>query len=298
MKSNNVENVVYIDGEFVPSSQATISVFDHGLLYGDGVFDTICAWNGYLFRLDEHIERLLMSAHATKMNLRLSQKDIKTAVLNTVKRNQLENAYIKIVITRGTSPEPLLDPRECKSSVIIFARPFLWLIQPEKIKSGIRVILASTRRIPSQCLDPKIKSLNYQNNAMAKLEAIEANVDEAIMLDLEGYISEGPTYNIFTIKSSKLSTPADNILLGITRDAVIELAEQEGWMVERRRMTSYDLYNADEAFFCSTAGGIIPIVAVDGRKIGSGKPGEITQKLIDLYFDMLKKGVHGTSAYI
>jgi branched-chain amino acid aminotransferase len=289
--------VVYIDGDYVPSGKAAVSVFDHGLLYGDGVFDTICAWNGYLFRLHDHVDRLLRSAHATRLQLRLTRDELIAAVKDTVKRNRLSNAYVKIVVTRGVSPEPLLDPRECQSSTIIFARPFLWLVSPEKVNSGIRAKIVSTRRIPAQCLDPKVKSLNYQNNAMAKIEAIEAGADEAIMLDVEGYVSEGPTYNLFTINGPLLRTPQDGVLLGITRAAVIELALREGWSTQMGRITPYDLYTADEVFFCSTAGGIAPIVEVDGRRVGTGRPGEKTMKLTQSYFDMLERGEGGAPIY-
>jgi branched-chain amino acid aminotransferase len=292
------ELVVFFDGEYIPSDKAAISVFDHAFLYGDGVFDTICAWNGYLFKLEDHVNRLLMSAHATKMNLSHSKEDIANSIIETVRRNKLTNAYIKVVVTRGTSPEPLLDPSECTSSVIIFARPFLWLISPDKIEKGIHVKIASTRRIPSQSLDAKVKTLNYQNNAMAKIEAIESGADDAIMLDIEGYVCEGPTYNLFIVKNGTLITPQDNILLGITRDTIFELAKRSGWPVKVDRITPYDLFNADEVFFCSTAGGIVPIVYVDGRKVGSGKPGDYTRKLIDDYFEMLEQGEGGTPIYI
>src|SRR4030067_2879852 len=177
---NKKVNFVYIDGNYVPSNKASISVFDHGFLYGDGVFDTICAWNGYLFRLNEHVHRLFHSAKSTRVDIALSEEEMCAAIVETVRRNELANAYVKVVATRGVSPEPLLDPSGCRGSVVIFARPFLWFISPEKIERGIRVKVVSTRRIPPQCLDPKVKSLNYQNSALAKIEATAAGCDDAI----------------------------------------------------------------------------------------------------------------------
>lgn len=291
------ELVLYLNGDFVPQEQARISVFDHAVLYGDGVYDTICAWNGYLFRLDEHIDRLFRSMHTVKLECPVDKTELREIVIEAVRRNGLTNAYIKIVVTRGVSEEPLLDPRGCKTSLIVFVRPFLWLIKPEKLEKGTRTKIVSVRRIPAVCLEPKVKSLNYQNQAMAKIEALEAGVDEAIMLDLNGYVSEGPTYNLFLVSQNALYTPPENILLGITRDTVFELCEREGWPASEKWLTAYDLYNADELFFCSTAGGIIPITEVDGRRIGDGKPGPITQRLIKLYFEMLEKGVYGTPVF-
>jgi len=289
--------VVYVNGKYVPEAEALISVYDHGVLYGDGVFDTICAWNGFLFRLDEHIERLFRSMHAVRLGAPVTKSELREIVLEAVRRNGLKSAYVKIVATRGVSVEPLLDPRGCKSGLIVFVRPFLWLIKPERLDSGIRTKIVSVRRIPPACLDPKVKSLNYQNQAMAKIEAIEAGVDEAIMLDVNGSVSEGPTYNLCLISNGVLYTPAENILLGITRETIFELCRREGLNAIERSVTSYDLYNANELFFCSTAGGIMPIVEVDGRQIGDGRPGAVTKRLTKLYFDMLERGEHGTRIY-
>jgi len=291
------EPIVYVNGEFVPQSRATISVFDHGLLYGDGVFDTSCAWAGHIFMLDEHLERLYRSIHATKIDFRMPRAELKDLIVETVRRNGLMSAYIKVVVTRGISPEPLLDPRNCVAGLIVFARPYLSLVDPERAKQGIAAKIVSVRRVPHESLDPKIKSLNYLNIVLAKIEAIESGCDDAVMLDTQGYVCEGPGYNLFAATGGALITPAKTILLGITRLAVFEIARELGMPVVEGFYTPYDLYTADEVFFCSTAGGIIPIARIDGRAIGTGQAGPIATEIRRRYLEMLESGDHGTPIY-
>ncbi len=295
--SRPAEPIVYVNGSFLPQSHATISVFDHAVLYGDGVFDTSCAWNGYIFMLDAHLDRLYRSIHAAKLAIGVSKDELKTLIVETVRRNGLINAYIKVVVSRGVSPEPLLDPRNCIPGLIIFARPYLSLVDPQKAARGLATKITSVRRIPPECLDPKIKSLNYLNLIMAKLEAIESGCDDAIMLDTQGYVSEGPGYNIFAVVGGALTTPSRSILEGITRTAVFLLAERLGLRITEGFYTSYDLYTAEEVFFCSTAGGIIPITSIDGRVIGSGEAGAITIKIRNAYRALLESGERGTAVY-
>jgi branched-chain amino acid aminotransferase len=291
------EPIVYVNGAFLPQSQASISVFDHAVLYGDGVFDTSCAWNGYIFMLDAHLDRLYRSIQAAKLAVCVTKDELKMLIVETVRRNGLLNAYIKVVVSRGVSPEPLLDPRNCIPGLIIFARPYLSLVDPQKAARGLITKITSVRRIPPECLDPKIKSLNYLNLIMAKLEAIESGCDDAIMLDTQGYVSEGPGYNIFAVVGGNLITPSRSILEGITRTAVFLLAERLGLKVTEGFYTSYDLYTAEEVFFCSTAGGIIPITCIDGRTIGSGEAGTITTKIRSAYRALLESGEYGTAVY-
>ena len=281
------ENHVYIDGRFLPRSEAKISVYDHGLLYGDGVFEGIRAYNGLVFKLDEHIERLYHSAKSIELDIPMSQKDMKKTILETIRRNGLRDAYVRVVVTRGVG-DLGLDPRKCPTpSVIIIAdRITLW-----KEKS-LKAVTASTRRNALTALNPMIKSLNYLNNILAKLEANRANVSEAIMLNQQGLVCEGTGDNIFIVKDKIIATPppSASILVGVTRNAVIELAAKEGLRVEQRDITVHELYNADEAFFTGTAAEVTPLVEVDARKIGNGEPGPITRKLMEKFNGIKESG--------
>jgi branched-chain amino acid aminotransferase len=289
------EWIAYVNGQFVPENEAKLSIFDHGILYGDGVYDTFCAWNGFIFKLDEHIDRLFKSIHAFKIDMPLNREELKGIVLNVVGANGAKNQYIKCLVTRGVGPKPLLSPVDCKTSVVLFSKPYLWLIEPEKHENGVKAKITNLRRIPAQCLDPKAKNLNYANFVLAKMEALDSGADEAIMLDIHGFVNESPGYNIFVARDGILYTPTtENILLGVTREAVFEIAEKEGIKIIENRLIPYDLYTAEEIFLSSTAGGIISVVDVDSRKIASGKPGTITQKVSNLYIEMLEKGIHGT----
>jgi len=281
------ENHVYIDGRFLPRSEAKISVYDHGLLYGDGVFEGIRAYNGRVFKLEEHIKRLYHSANSIELNIPMSQEDMKKTILKTIGMNGLKDAYVRVVVTRGVG-DLGLDPRKCpKPSIIIIAdRITLW-----KEKS-LKAITASTRRNAVTALNSMIKSLNYLNNILAKLEANRANVSEAIMLNQQGLVCEGTGDNIFIVKNRVIATPptSANILVGVTRGAVVELASKEGLKVEQRDITIHELYNADEAFFTGTAAEVMPLVEVDGRRIGDGETGPITRKLMERFNEIKGSG--------
>ena len=291
---NRQEPIVYVNGEFVPGSEAKISVFDHVVLYGDGVYDTMCSWDRMVFKLDEHVDRLYESAHAVKLVLPLTKRELKDVILETVRRNNLNNAYVKVVATRGVGPQPLLSPYNCTPGLIVFAVPYMSLVDEDEESAGIRMIVSSLRRIPNECMSTKIKSCNYLNHVLMRLEANEAGVDDAIELDMEGYVCEAPGYNVFMMKEGVLFTPADNILLGITRQTVLELAQAEGIQVTQGRIQPFDLYNADEVFLSSTAGGIFPVTQLDGRTIGDGKAGPVTMKLRAKYLALLKSGEKST----
>jgi len=295
--TSSTERIVYLKDRFVPESQATISVFDHVVLYGDAVFDTACAWAGKVFKLDEHIDRFFESAHALKLEMLLDRPALKEVVLELMRRNELQNAYIKMIATRGVGLMPLMSPYNCQPNLIVFAIPYISLIDPEKQEKGLRAKVSSMRRIPSECLDSKIKCCNYLNHILMRMEANEAGMDEAIELGMDGYVAEAPGYNIFVVKEGALYTPAENILMGVTREAVFEIAADEGIPVAETRLTTFDLYNADELFLCSTAGGIFPITEVDGRSIGTGRPGPMTGKINALYMALLESGEKSTPAY-
>ena len=291
------ERQVYVGGEYVPENEARISVFDHVVLYGDAVFDTACAWNGKVFKLDEHIDRLFESAHALKIEIPLDKEGVSDVVLEVMRRNGLQNAYIKMLVTRGVGRMPLMSPYNCTPNLIIFAIPYLSLIDGDVQEEGIRAGISSMRRIPSECLDSKIKCTNYLNHILMRMEANEAGLDEAIELDISGYVAEAPGYNIFIAKHNVLYTPGENILVGVTRQTVIELAAAAGIETTVGRLTSFDLYNADEVFLTSTAGGIFAVREIDGRTIGRGKSGPITQMLNRKYIELLESGVQSTPVY-
>jgi branched-chain amino acid aminotransferase len=275
---------IYIDGKYYDRAEARISVFDHGFLYGDGIFEGIRVYNGKVFRLREHVERLYHSAQALLLDIPLKTEDMERAVLDTVRMNRKKNGYIRLIVTRG---EGLLgiEPSSCKTPSVIIIVSDIRLYPEEYYKKGIAIVTASSRRIPPDCLDPRVKSLNYLNNIMAKLEAKQAGCLEAVMLNTDGFVAECTGDNIFIVKKDELYTPATyhGALDGITRQTVIELAESLGIKTHETSLTRYDLYNADECFMTGTGAEIIPVIKTDGRKISDGMPGTVTKKLINRF---------------
>ena len=275
------EQLVYIDGEYYPKSQAKISVFDHGLLYGDGVFEGIRAYNGIVFKLKEHIDRLYQSAHALMLKIPLTKAEVIEAILETLRKNKMKDAYIRLVVTRGVG-DLGLDPRKCPKATIIIITGAIVLHGDEAKKKGITTLLSWVRRHPVDATSHEIKSLNYLNSVMAKIEANTAGADEAICLDKNGFVAEGVGENIFIVKNGRLFTPpvCSGALPGITAQVAARLATKLGAEVSESNITPYQLFNADEVFFTGTAAEIIPIREVNKRQIGEGKPGPITKKLI------------------
>jgi len=276
-----MEQQVYIDGKFYPKSEAKISVYDHGLLYGDGIFEGIRCYNGNVFRLRQHIERLYDSAKAIKLEVPVSEKKMTDIVLECIKKNNLKDAYVRLVVTRGLG-DLGLDPNKCpKATIICIAQKFAALYG-DLYDKGIRVVTVGTRRTSCDALDIKAKTLNYLNNIMGKIQANLAKCDEALMLNSMGHVAEGTGDNFFIVKDGKLRTPPTGagVLIGITRGAVMDLAEKMNLELEEKNLTLFDVYTADEAFMTGTAAEIVPIIEVDGRKIADGKPGETTKKLI------------------
>jgi branched-chain amino acid aminotransferase len=270
---------VYINGTFLPKEEAKISVWDHGLLYGDGVFEAIRVYDWNIFKLKEHIDRLFESAKAIMIDIPLTKDEFISKVVEIVKRNNLRYGYIRIVVTRGVGAMGV-DPRNCKEPTIIIMteqRKPIWGEKP------ITAIISSIRRIPPECLDPKIKSLNYLNNILAKIEAINAGADAAIMLNIHGYVSEASTENIFIVKNGVIYIPPleAGILKGITRESVIEIAKNLNIPVIERNLTIHDLYTADEVFLAGTAAELTPVVKIDGRVINDGKPGPVFRKIYE-----------------
>ncbi len=288
-----VQTVVYVNGEFVPKDRATISVFDHGFLYGDGIFEGIRAYNGRVFKLDEHLDRLYESAHSIMLDIPLTKDQMREAVLETCRRNGLRDCYIRLVVSRG--PGDLgLDPRKCSRATVIIIADKIQLYPEELYAKGLRVATVATRRNGAEMVNPRIKSLNYLNNILAKIEANLSGYAEVIMLSHEGYVVECTGDNIFIVKKGELITPPIHvgILEGITRNTVMELARERGIPVAERVFTRHDVYNADECFLTGTAAEVIPVVEADGRRIGSGTPGPVTTALMaDFRAYALSQGV-------
>jgi branched-chain amino acid aminotransferase len=284
-----VERRIYIDGEFFEKSQARISVFDHGLLYGDGVFEGIRAYGGRIFRCREHVDRLYDSARAIALNIPMTKDEMAAAMRKTLEVNGLKEAYIRLVVTRGVG-DLGLDPNKCPKPSVIIIADSITLYPPEFYQTGLEVVTVSTLRNHPNALSPRIKSLNYLNNILAKLECIQAGVREAIMLNQEGYVAECTGDNIFIVRNGVLLTPSLHcgMLEGITRGVVMELARKDGIEVRETTMTRFDLYVADECFLTGTAAEIIPVVRIDSRTIGDGKPGPMTLKLLRMFRDLTK----------
>lgn len=280
---------IYIDGQLIEKESAKISVFDHGLLYGDGVFEGIRSYNGLIFKLNEHINRLFESAHSIMLKIPLAKSELKEAVVKTLKVNNLKDAYIRLVITRGVG-DLGLDPRKCPRPAIIIITDKIALYPDKYYKNGLEIITVPTPRNLPEALNGQIKSLNYLNNILAKIEAINAGVEEALMLSASGYVAEGTGDNIFIVKKGKLITPPVymGILRGITRGAVMDIAAKNKITASEDILTRHDLYNADECFLTGTAAEIIPVVKIDTRPIGNGKPGVLTLKLMQEFHKLTK----------
>ncbi|MEM8945916.1 MAG: branched-chain-amino-acid transaminase [Planctomycetota bacterium] len=271
---------VYINGKLVPQEQATVSVFDHGLLYGDGVFEGLRAYGGKIFRLEEHVRRLYESAKAICLDIPMSEADMCAAHNDTIAANDIQDGYIRSIVTRGAGTLGL-DPNRCSNPQVIIIADAIALYPEELYEQGLEIITASTIRNHPAALSPRIKSLNYLNNILAKMEGLKAGCVEALMLNHKGELAECTGDNIFLVRNGVLMTPPMDagILGGITRDAVIEVAEAAGIQVMKVTLSRHDVFIADECFLTGTAAEVIPVVKVDDRTIGSGKPGPVTLDL-------------------
>lgn len=280
---------VYIDGKFYDERDAKVSVFDHGLLYGDGIFEGIRAYNGRVFRLKEHIDRLFYSAKAILLTVPISHAEIMKAVVESCRQNNLRDGYIRLLVTRGIGTLGL-NPNRCKNPSVIVIADKIQLYPQDLYERGMEIVTVPTVRNLHSAVNPAIKSLNYLNNILAKIEANNSGCEEAVMLNADGYVAECTGDNIFIVKDGKLQTPplSAGALYGITRATVIELAEKAGIKVSEPNLTRYDLFNADECFVTGTGAEIMPVVKIDGRVIGDGKAGSITRKLVADYHALTK----------
>ncbi len=279
--------LIYLDGKLVPKEQAVVSVFDHGFLYGDGVFEGIRVYDGNVFRLQEHIARLYESAKTIALEIPMTQEEMVQATANTVAANEKRDAYIRLVVSRG--PGDLgIDPAKCNRATVVIMVATIALFPEEFYQKGVNLITASVRRIPMESLDPRVKSLNYLNNILAKLEAKNAGCLEAVMLNHHGLVAECTTDNIFMVKDGVLKTPdlMQGALAGITRAAVLDLARERSIQTQETVMALHDLYNADECFLTGTGAEIVPVVGIDGRKIDDGKPGPMTKTLLAAFREL------------
>lgn len=279
---------IFIDGKYYSESTAKISVFDHGLLYGDGVFEGIRAYHGRIFKLEEHIDRLFLSAKAILLTIPMSKADLMKATARTCRLNGVRDGYIRLVVTRGVG-DLGLNPYLCKRATVIIIASRIKLYAPKMYQNGLAMITVPTMRMPPAALNPAIKSLNYLNNVLAKIEAIQGGVLEAILLNAQGYVTECTGDNVFIVRQGQIFTPpvSAGALRGITRDVVCQLAQDHlGIQVREADLTRYDLYTADECFLTGTAAEVIPAVKLDQRVIGDGQPGEITRRLISAFHEL------------
>jgi len=281
--------IIYCNGEYVPEEEAKVSVFDHGFLYGDGIFEGIRAYHGRVFKLPEHLKRLYESAKSIRLDIGIPIEEMQEIVLETLRRNNLRDAYIRLVVSRGKG-DLGLDPNNCPKAAIICIADQIKLFPPSMYEQGLEVKTVAIRRNNQDSLNPRIKSLNYLNNILAKIEAVQAGVMEAIMLNQEGYVAEGTGDNIFIYRNGALLTPPiyAGILEGITRNTVLEIARKLGVEVREELFTRHDVYTADECFLTGTAAELIPVVKADGRVIGSGVPGELFKKLLKEFREVTK----------
>jgi branched-chain amino acid aminotransferase len=280
---------IYIDGEWYGRDSAKVSVFDHGLLYGDGVFEGIRVYNRRIFRLEQHLERLYASAQALALSVPLHGAAMATAVREAVRRNHKEDGYIRLVVTRGAG-DLGIDPRSCPRASVIIIVTDIRVYPRDLYTAGVKVITSATRQVSHEAFDPRVKSLNYLKNVLAKIDAQRAGAHEAILLNAAGFIAECTADNIFAVRGGRLLTPApqDGALEGVTRGAILELAAEAGIAAAEARMTRYDVYTADECFLTGTGAELMPVTEADGRPIADGKPGPITQRLTDAFHALVR----------
>jgi branched-chain amino acid aminotransferase len=289
---------VYVDGKFYPKSEAKVSVFDHGLLYGDGIFEGIRAYDGVVFKLREHIERLYKSAHMIMLVIPTTKEEMIQKTLETLRKNKMRDAYIRLVVTRGVG-DLGLNPRKCPKPTIIIITDTIALHMAGAKETGIAAMISWVKRDPVDATSHEIKSLNYLNSILAKIEANIAGVDEAICLDKNGFVCEGVAENIFMVRKAKLYTPPTytGALHGITAESVQDLAKKLGYEAKEKNITPFELFNADEVFFTGTAAEIIPVREINKRQINDGKPGPITRRLMEEFGKLVRDLKEGVPIY-
>lgn len=287
---NAKELTIFLDGNFVPEADAKVSVFDHGLLYGDGIFEGIRFYNGRVFKLEEHLERLWDSARSICLEIPMGRDEMTEALLETIRQNGLNEGYIRLVVTRGVGNLGL-NPVQCKQPSVIIIATTIALYPKEVYESGLTVVTCATRRTGAAALNPAVKSLNYLNNVMARIEANLAGADEALMLNDAGNVAECTADNVFIIKHGQIFTPpiSAGALRGITRAVVFDIAAELGVKITETDITRHDVFVADECFLTGTAAELIPVIKADGRVIGNGMPGSLTAKMIGRFRELTRE---------
>ncbi len=288
--------MTYVNGRYVPKDEASVSVYDHGFLYGDGVFEGIRVYHGRIFKLEAHVDRLFESAHTLQITVPISREEMTQAILETVRRSGLQDAYIRPVISRGRG-DLGIDPRKCPRPTIIIIVDTIQLYPDEAYRKGLRLVTTSTRQRPVDVLNPRVKTCNYLNNIMARLEANLMGADEGLMLTTQGYVAECTADNIFTVKAGRVLTPPAHlgILQGITRQTTLDVCGSLGIPAVEQVLTLHDMYTADECFLTGTGAELGPVVEVDGRTIGTGQPGPVTFRILKAFRELAAR--EGTPVY-
>lgn len=276
----------YVDGQLVPIAEAKITLFDWGFLHSDATYDVAHVWKGKFFRLDDHVERFLSSMSKLRMSIPHSRSDLRSILVDCIRASGLREAYVEMICTRGLPKPGSRDPRTCANRFFAFAIPFVWIANPQKQTEGLHLIVSRWQRIPSESVDPTVKNYHWLDMVMGLFEAYDRGGETVVVVDTRGNLIEGPGFNIFTVKGRTLTTPARGVLEGITRRTAIELATEYGYEVVQNVLPADEARTADEVFITSTAGGIMPITKINGRAIGSGTPGPVTQELQEGYWTL------------
>ncbi|HZF34375.1 MAG TPA: aminotransferase class IV [Candidatus Angelobacter sp.] len=289
------EGVAFVEGKYIPANEARMAVFDLGFMRGDAVYDTTSVWKGNFFRLDDHVARFLRSAAGMRLKCPYEPAQLKRILATCVQRAGLESSYVQMIMTRGTYQSLTnRDPRLCENRFIAYALPYIWIISPEKQETGINLAIVDNRRTPTEAIDPNIKNFNWMDLQRGLFEALDRGADHAVLCTPAGLLAEGPGFNFFLIKDKKLLTPKSNMLEGITRQTVFDLAGELGVPCTAADLPPDALREADEAFLSSTAGGIMPVTQVDGKPLGNGAPGLLTTELRTRYWQKREAGWLGT----
>jgi branched-chain amino acid aminotransferase len=274
----------YVDGGYVPVAEARLPLLDWGFLKSDVTYDVVGVWDGRFFRLDDHLERFFKSIERLRLTCPYTSEEVADILHQCVGLAQLRNAYVEMIATRGLAPAGSRDPRQCRSRFYAFATPYVWIVPPEKQQRGLHVVIGTPQRIPPESLDPRIKNFHWGDLIKGLFEAFDQGADTTILLDRDRNVTEGPGFNVFALVAGELVTPLGGVLEGITRKVVIELAESIGLSVRLRPLAADELVAAEEIFITSTAGGIMPVSRLDGRPVGSGRPGPLTLEIKSLYW--------------
>ena len=277
--------IAYIDQDYVPMDEAKISVLDWGFLRSDATYDVVHVWKRRFFRLDAHIDRFLESAGRLRLKQPVGRSDLERILAECVSRSGHEDAYVEMILTRGTSPAFNRDPREAENRLICFAIPFGWILQPDRREAGLSVAISEQQRIPPESVDPRVKNYHWLDFVMGLYDAYDRGAETVILTDASGNLTEGPGFNVFVVFGQTVSTPRRGVLEGITRRTAIELAREHGLSVEERDIQADEIFAADEVFATSTAGGIMPITQIDNASVADGRAGQITKRLIETYWD-------------